>query len=140
MVVLLVEDDPGDRKLVMNALYQREVACDIKIATTGEEALEYLAHSSANQAESPRPDIILLDLNMPGMGGKEFLKQIKTDDDLCSIPVIVLTTSDSENDIEECYRLQASGYAQKPTSPAQFQKTVHNFVQYWFRTALLAKN
>ncbi len=104
-VVLLVEDDPGDQKLVKNALANQEMANELYIVGTGEEALEYLQRSNSTDAQSPRPNLILLDLNMPGMGGKEFLRCIKADDDLRSIPVVILTVSDSEIDIQESYKL-----------------------------------
>lgn len=139
VTVLLVEDDPADQKLTRLALASQEKNCDVYIAGTGEEALEYLQQSNDGNSQNPRPNIILLDLNMPGMGGKEFLKEIKADDDLCSIPVVILTTSDSETDIEECYKSQASGYMQKPTSPAEFEEVVKKFAKYWFVTSRTVK-
>ncbi len=115
-VVLLVEDDPGDQKLIKNVLANQEVANELHIVENGEEALKYLQRSNSEDAQSPRPNLILLDLYMPGMGGKEFLRCIKADDDLCSIPVVVLTVSDSEIDVQESYKLHAAGYIQKSAS------------------------
>jgi len=140
VTVLLVEDDPADQKLVKIALARQGKDCEIHIAKTGEEALIYLRQGNDAKLHNPRPNIILLDLNMPGMGGKEFLKEIKADDDLCSIPVVILTTSDSETDIEQCYKLQASGYVQKPASPIEFQQVVEKFAKYWFVTSQMVKS
>ena len=139
-VVLLVEDDPGDQKLVKNALANQEMANELHIVGTGEEALEYLQRSNSTDAQSPRPNLILLDLNMPGMGGKEFLRHIKADDDLCAIPVVVLTVSDSEVDIQECYGLHAAGYIQKSATADEFQKLMEKLSKYWFATSSFAKN
>jgi CheY-like chemotaxis protein len=139
-VVLLVEDDDGDQKLVKNTLINREIVNKLYVARNGEEALEYLQRSKSNSAESPRPNLILLDLNMPGMGGKEFLRRIKADDDLCSIPIVVLTVSDAEIDIQESYKLKAAGYVQKRESLKEFQKVVDELAKYWFETSSLVKS
>jgi len=139
-VVLLVEDDAGDQKLVKKALANREIVNKLYVVGSGEEALEYLQRSKCGDVESPRPNLILLDLNMPGMGGKEFLRRIKADDDLCSIPVVVLTVSDAEANIQECYRLHAAGYIQKSTSPERFQEVVCKLAKYWFEMSSLVKS
>ncbi len=139
-VVLLVEDDPWDQKMVRKALSNQEMLHELHIVGSGEEALEYLEHSRDGDKQNPRPDLILLDLNMPGMGGKEFLKCIKADDDLCAIPVVVLTVSDSETDIQECYRLRAAGYIQKSATVDEFQKLVEKLSKYWFATSSFAKS
>jgi CheY-like chemotaxis protein len=78
------------------------------------------------------PDLILLDLNMPGMGGQEFLKLLKSDEELSTVPVVILTTSDSDKDIVESFKLQASGYIKKPGSLTGFQEIMHNVTDYWF--------
>jgi len=139
-VVLLVEDDAGDQKLVKKALANREIVNKLYVVASAEEALEYLQRSKCGDVESPRPNFILLDLNMPGMGGKEFLRRIKADDDLCSIPVVVLTVSDAEIDIQESYKLKAAGYIQKSTSPERFQEVVCKLAKYWVETSLLVKS
>ena len=139
-VVLLVEDDPGDQKLVKRALSNQEMLHELHIAGSGEEALEYLQRSRDRDKQSPRPDLILLDLNMPGMGGKEFLRCIKADDDMCAIPVVVLTVSDSEIDIQECYGLHAAGYIQKSATVDEFQKLMGKLSKYWLATSSFAKN
>lgn len=138
-IVLLVEDDPGDQKLVKYALEKQSYDSSLKIAETGEEALEYLDRSKQNNEDSPRPDIILLDLNMPGMGGKEFLKQMKADQELCDIPVVIVSTSDSPNDIEDSYKLHAAGYVQKAPCPEELRRIIQKLSQYWFATSLLVK-
>ena len=132
ITILLVEDDPGDQKLIKNSLQQQKLGNEIFISESGEEALEYLAGSKAGNPECPRPELILLDLNMPGMGGKEFLKHIKADDELDTIPVVVLTTSDSEQDILESYKLHAGGYVKKPVTLAGFEQVMRELEAYWF--------
>jgi CheY-like chemotaxis protein len=141
-IVLLVEDDPGDQKLVKNALadQDQDVTNEFHVANSGEEALEYLQRSKIGDEQSPWPNLILLDLNMPGMGGREFLKRMKADDDLCAIPVIVLTVSDSEVDIQECYRLNVAGYVQKLASPEEFQTVVKKLAKYWSANSAVVKS
>lgn len=131
-VMLMVEDDPGDQKLIKNALLTQGVSIDLHIASSGEEGLSYLRQSKKNPARYPAPNLILLDLNMPGMGGKEFLKCVKNCDELCDIPVVVLTTSDSELDIQQCYKLHAAGYVQKPVEPAKLKVIMKRIIRYWF--------
>jgi len=137
--VLLVEDDPADQKLIKSALLDQKIGCSIHISENGEEALEYLRQGVQGRMVNNLPNVILLDLNMPGMGGKDFLKHIKAMDDLCFIPVVVLTTSDSQTDIEQCYKLKASGYVQKPASPKALKHALEKFMTYW-ATSLLVKN
>jgi CheY-like chemotaxis protein len=139
-VVLLVEDDPADQKLVKDAMVNQKMDYAIYVAENGEEALEYLQRSKYGDMESPWPNLILLDLNMPSMGGKEFLKHIKADDDLCSIPVVVLTASDMKTDIQESYKLQAAGYVQKSASPKEFQRVMDKLTKYWFEISSVVKN
>jgi chemotaxis family two-component system response regulator Rcp1 len=137
LVLFLVEDDPGDQKLVKNALSAQEAPIELRVVGSGEEALKYLTHNDNGDEENPLPNLILLDLNMPGMGGKEFLRCIKADENLNNIPVVVLTTSDSETDIEDCYKLHAAGYIQKPGSVEEFKKIMKETIEYWSTTALL---
>ena len=132
VVILLVEDDRGDQKLIKKALSNEKIINELHIANTGEQAWKYLQDSKNNADQTPIPDLILLDLNMPGMGGKEFLGLLKSDDQLSSIPVVILTTSDSEKDIIESYKLQAAGYIKKPGSLEQFQNIMRNLSEYWF--------
>ena len=132
VVILLVEDDAGDQKLIRQSLSSEKIINDLRIVNTGEEALKYLEHSKNGDDQAPMPDLILLDLNMPGMGGKEFLKCLKSDDELDAIPVVVLTTSDLDEDILESFKLQASGYIKKPATLQQFQSVMQNLSEYWF--------
>ena len=132
VVILLVEDDPGDQKLIKQSLANEKIINEFHITDNGEEALEYLQGSKDGNAKTPMPDLILLDLNMPGIGGKEFLQRIKSDDELCTIPVVILTTSNTDHDILESYKLQAAGYVNKPVSLEQFQEVMHGLTEYWF--------
>jgi CheY-like chemotaxis protein len=131
-IVLLVEDDLGDRKLVKKALANLEMPNELYVAASGEGGLEYLQRSKSGDAVCPRPNLILLDLNMPGMGGKEFLRRIKADDELDTIPVVILTTSDSEQDMLATYKLQAAGYIKKPPTLNGFREVFSQLQEYWF--------
>jgi CheY-like chemotaxis protein len=108
------------------------VGNDLRIVSTAEEGLEYLQRSKQGDEEYPMPDLILLDLNMPGMGGKNFLKKLKSNKQLNSIPVVVLTTSDADRDVLETYQLQAAGYIKKPASLEGFQEIMRDLTDYWF--------
>lgn len=132
VVILLVEDDIGDQKLTRQSLSKDKVGNDLRIVSTAEEGLEYLQRSKQGDEEYPMPDLILLDLNMPGMGGKNFLKELKSDEQLNSIPVVILTTSDADRDVLETYQLQAAGYIKKPASLEGFQEIMHDLTDYWF--------
>ncbi len=132
VVILLVEDDPGDQKLVKQSFREEHIANELKIVDCMEGAMEYLERSRLGHQECPMPDLILLDLNMPGMGGKELLKAIKADTEFNVIPVVILTTSDSEEDVIESFRLQAAGYVRKPVTLEGFQKAIADLTDYWF--------
>jgi len=130
--ILLVEDDPGDQKLIKRSMLEQRMTNKLYIVSTGEEALEYLKKSKEGNSETPWPELILLDLNMPGMGGMEFLRQIKSNEDFNVIPVVILTTSDSEQDILESYKLQAAGYVRKPVLLDEFCNIAKDISEYWF--------
>lgn len=130
--ILLVEDDPGDQKLIKTSMLEQKMTNNLYIVSSGEEALEYLEQSKNRNCETPWPELILLDLNMPGMGGKEFLRRIKKDEDLSIIPVVILTTSDAEKDILESYKLQAAGYIKKPVLLDDFCDVAKEVNEYWF--------
>ena len=132
VVILLVEDDLADQKLIKMSLSREKIINEIHIANNGEEALAYLQRSKNGDDETPMPDLVLLDLNMPRMGGKEFLKLLKADDELGTIPVVIMTTSDAEEDVLESYKLQAAGYIKKPMGLQEFQNVVQNLSEYWF--------
>ncbi|UCE49958.1 MAG: response regulator [Phycisphaerales bacterium] len=124
--ILLVEDDSVDVMTVKRALKDLEVASELVPAGDGEEALAYLADDG-----NAKPSIILLDLNMPKMNGMEFLKIIKVDDRLKKIPVIVLTTSNSEQDIAESFELGAAGYMVKSVDYKRFTEIIKTIDSYW---------
>lgn len=132
VTILLVEDDPGDQKLIKHSLIDSKMASDLYIVDSGEEALDFLYRRGNYGNGTPRPDLILLDLNMPGMGGKECLRQIKRDDRLRVIPVNILTTSDSDKDIMDSYKLHANGYLKKPVDLPEFKEIMKKIQEYWF--------
>jgi CheY-like chemotaxis protein len=111
---------------------EQKMANKLYIVSSGEEAVEYLKKSKEDNSETPWPELILLDLNMPGMGGKEFLRRIKDSEDFKMIPVVILTTSDSEKDILESYKLQAAGYVRKPVLLDAFCEVTKDINEYWF--------
>ena len=128
-IILLVEDDPADQKMVRYALDKQDITTQLEISGTGEQAIEYLLSTLNGQG---RPGLILLDLNMPGMGGMEFLKEIKSKEEFCDIPVVIVSTSDSRDDIENSYKLNAAGYVKKSTHPKEFAQTLEKIIRYWF--------
>jgi CheY-like chemotaxis protein len=132
VVILLVEDDPGDQKLVKQSFTREHIANELIVVNCMEKAMEYLERSRCGHKECPMPDLILLDLNMPGMGGRELLKAIKVDPEFDVVPVVILTSSDSEEDIMESFRLQAAGYVRKPITLEGFQKAITDLTDYWF--------
>jgi len=125
--VLLVEDNPADIRLTQEAFKKFRIHNKLEVVRDGVEAMEYL-HNQENEM----PDIILLDLNLPRKNGLEVLKEIKADDKLKIIPIIVLTTSDNSNDINESYKNYASCYITKPVSMMEFVKAIEKFKIFWF--------
>ncbi len=134
--ILLVEDNPGDVRLTQEAFKDGMLHNNLHVAMDGEQAMDFL-HRRGKFAEVPRPDLILLDLNLPRMNGREVLAAIKQDADLKRIPVVVLTTSQDEADITESYRQFASSYIVKPVSMEKFLKVVSSFKQYWLSVVKL---
>jgi CheY-like chemotaxis protein len=134
--ILLVDDDEGDIVLAKRALENGKIYNSMHVAKDGVEAMEFLNHIGRH-ANAPRPDLILLDLNMPRKDGREVLCDIKRDPHLRSIPVVVLTTSDSELDIANMYDLHANCYVTKPVDLAQFTKIVKEIKQFWFSVVKL---
>ena len=132
VTILLVEDDAGDQKLIKKSLLDQKIGNEVFVAECGEEALEYLSRSKAGDDGCLKPNLVLLDLNMPGMGGKEFLRRIKADEKLDTIPVVILTTSDSDQDVIESYKLYASGYVKKPVNPKELKEVIRKLEEYWF--------
>lgn len=133
-VILLVEDDPGDQELTRRALEDGGVAHELHVVDDGEEALDYLFRRGryAVSDDCPRPDLILLDLNLPKVNGRQVLEQLHNDTNLCHIPVVILTTSQLEKDIQQCYDSGASSYIVKPVGIDDFIRVVHCIGEYWF--------
>lgn len=128
--ILLVDDDPSDVLLTRKALQKSKIYNSLSVAVDGIDALEFLRREG-DYADAPRPDLILLDLNMPRMDGRELLAALKADDDLKRIPVVILTTSDADQDVVKTYDLQASSYVTKPVDLAQFTKVVNAIQEFW---------
>lgn len=130
--ILIVEDDLGDQKLIKAAISAAKQPVMIHSASSAEEAVEFLRLKVTEGDAESLPDLILLDLNMPGMGGREFLRRLKVDDVLRHIPVVVLTSSKAERDIVDSYRLQAAGYFHKPASLLELKDLMEGAQHYWF--------
>jgi CheY-like chemotaxis protein len=128
--VLLVEDSPGDVRLTQEAFREANGNIRLHVAADGVEAMAFLRRQGAHDA-SPRPDLILLDLNLPRMDGRAVLMHIKEDDDLKTIPTVILTTSDAEVDIVKSYQLQANCYLSKPVQLDAFESLVKSINDFW---------
>ena len=139
--ILLVEDSPEDFEATVRALRKAGLANPIFRCEDGDEALDYLHLRGryADPAKAPRPGIILLDLNLPGTDGREVLDAVKADDDLRSIPVVVLTTSTDERDIDRCYQAGANSYVKKPVDIGGFTTAVQRLRDYWFEVVILPR-
>jgi CheY-like chemotaxis protein len=134
--ILLVEDNPADVRLTQEALKEGKVRNNLHIARDGIEAIEYLRRVGKH-ASSPRPDLILLDLNLPRKDGREVLADIKADPELKAIPVVVLTTSAAEADIFKSYKLHANCYITKPVDLDQFVQVVKSIDDFWLTVVRL---
>ncbi|MCB0016117.1 MAG: response regulator, partial [Anaerolineales bacterium] len=131
--MLLVDDDPGDRELMRRALTDELNPCDLHMVKDGEEALDYLLRNGRFTGQAcPTPDLVLLDLNMPRMDGRQVLERMRSTRDLRAIPVVILTTSDHEEDILRTYSLGCNSYIAKPASMPAFIEIVRDLSQYWF--------
>jgi CheY-like chemotaxis protein len=130
--ILLVEDNPGDVRLTREALREGKVHNNLYIAKDGVEALAFLRREGAEFADAVRPDLILLDLNLPRKDGREVLEEIKADPSLRHIPVVVLTSSEAEQDIVRAYDLHANCYVSKPVDLDQFITVVQSIENFWF--------
>lgn len=137
--ILLVEDEPSDAHLVKMAIRENKIWCRLHHVIDGVEALAFLRYQGDQNADSSRPDLILLDLNMPRMNGYEFLAAIKADDVLATIPVVVLTTSDVERDVIASYKMGAASYITKPVDMEQFIDAIRQIDSYWFSLNRLPK-
>jgi chemotaxis family two-component system response regulator Rcp1 len=134
--LLMVEDDYGDVLLARKALLSAKIANNLSVASDGEQALGMLRRLGVH-ANQVRPDLILLDLNLPRMDGKEVLKEIKADPDLQRIPVIVLTSSSADIDILKSYELNANGYIVKPVNLERLKEIVASIESFWFTVVVL---
>jgi two-component system, chemotaxis family, response regulator Rcp1 len=128
--VLLVEDNPGDVRLTQEAFRDANSSIQLHVAPDGVEAMAFLRKQDS-YVNAPRPDLVLLDLNLPKMDGRELLHHIKQDDSLKTIPTVILTTSDAEVDIIKSYQLQANCYLTKPVQLEAFESLVKSITDFW---------
>jgi CheY-like chemotaxis protein len=134
--VLLVEDNPGDVRLTQEAFRDANVSVLLHVVSDGIEALAFLRREPP-YSEAPRPDLILLDLNLPKMDGREVLALVKADQEFNTIPIVILTTSDAEADILRSYQLQANVYLSKPVQLDAFESLVRSINDFWLTKAKL---
>lgn len=137
--ILLVEDNIGDARLAQEALKEAKVRNNLYIVGDGEEALDFL-QKKGKYAGVPQPDLILLDLNLPKKNGEEVLEEIKSNDELRNIPVVILTVSKSEEDISRAYNLHANCYITKPLNLDQFIEVIKNINEFWLAIVKLPPN
>jgi CheY-like chemotaxis protein len=134
--VLLVEDNPGDVRLTQEALKEGRIINHLNVVRDGVEATDYLWRRGKFQ-DAPRPDLILLDLNLPRKNGSEVLQEIKSDPSLRRIPVMILTTSKAQQDLQQAYDLHANCYIAKPVDLDQFLNVVRSIEHFWFKIVTL---
>lgn len=139
VIILLVEDDQGDQELTRRAMMHGKIKNDLHIVENGEEALDYLFGRGRyrDREKYPLPDLILLDLNIPRLDGKQVLKAVQADPVLRRIPVVVLTTSYQDADIQQAYESGAKSYIVKPVDIDQFTRVVQAIEEYWFQIVIL---
>ncbi|MET8267266.1 response regulator [Micromonospora arida] len=136
--ILVVDDDPGDVLMIEEALADSDVDKIIDVVSDGEEAMEFL-RAEGRHEQARRPDVILLDLNMPRMDGRQVLGAVKQDEDLRTIPIVVLTTSNADTDIVGSYTLQANAYVTKPIDLDDFNDVVRRIDEFFGRVVVLPK-
>ncbi|HSU33119.1 MAG TPA: response regulator [Bryobacteraceae bacterium] len=134
--ILLVEDNLGDIQLTREAFRQGRIAHRLSVASDGEEALSFLRRQG-KYANAPRPDLILLDLTLPKRDGREVLQDLKNDPELQNIPVVILTTSNAEQDIRRAYKLYANSYLIKPTQMDEFLRKIQCLETFWLKVVRL---
>lgn len=134
--VLIIEDNQGDIDITRDVFEETETKCNLNFVYTGEEALEFLRRKG-EYPNAPTPDIILLDLNLPGYSGREIIEKIKNDDAFKKIPVIVMTSSESQRDVYDAYSLHANCYIVKPIEMNEYVKIIKAIESFWFLTAVL---
>lgn len=136
--ILLVEDSPSDQIVIQRALEDGHIACDLTIAENGKQALDMLQNKPPHQESlGDLPDLIMMDINMPVMDGKEALHAIRKDDSIKHIPIIMLTTSSRDKDVMESYQLGVNAYLTKPVSDTEFLEIVRNVGLFWFEIVVL---
>jgi CheY-like chemotaxis protein len=136
--LLLVEDNPGDIRLTREALKNGQIHVNLSVVHDGVEAIDFLRHKG-QFADAPTPDLMLLDLNLPRKNGREVLSEIKTDPDLKRIPVLIMTTSRAEQDVNRAYNLNANCYITKPMDLDEFLRIVKAIEDFWLKTVTLPK-
>ena len=136
MDVLLVEDSPGDVRLTREAFREANGSVNLHVASDGVEAMAFLRREGVH-VDAPRPDFILLDLNLPRMDGREVLAHIKAEDGLRTIPTVILTTSDADTDILMSYELNANAYLKKPVTLEAFESLVRSINDFWLTKVML---
>ena len=136
ITLLLIEDGEADQQLVARALRNAKIKTDLHIVDNGEDGLAFL-RGDGELRDSPRPDLILLDLNLPRIDGKQVLREIRADENLKEIPVVMLTTSAEERDIIESYRLGVNAYITKPVEVQDFMESVQKLEDFWFDLVML---
>jgi len=137
--ILLVEDNPGDVRLTIEALREGKVRNNLSVVSDGMEAMAFL-HREGKYDGAPQPDLILLDLNLPKKDGREVLEEIKADDQLKHIPVVILTTSRAEHDVLRSYNLHANCYVTKPVDLDQFISVVKSIEDFWLTVVTLPRD
>ncbi|MCW3841353.1 response regulator [Micromonospora yasonensis] len=137
--ILVVDDDPGDVLMIEEALEDSDVEKIIDVVNDGQEAMEFLRREGRH-TDATRPDVILLDLNMPRMDGRQVLGEVKQDEDLRTIPIVVLTTSNADTDIVGSYTLQANAYVTKPIDLDDFNDVVRRIDEFFGRVVVLPRH
>jgi len=132
--ILIIEDNPGDVRLIQEAFKETGLPHRLNIVENGEQGLQFLRRQGKKYVNAPRPDLILLDLNMSHLDGRETLREIKSDRHLRSVPVVILTGSSHDRDIFQAYDLQANSYIVKPSDVDEFIETIKSVELYWFYT------
>ncbi len=135
--ILLVEDNPGDVRLIQEALRDEKDHIHLHVVTDGPDAIDFLYQRNDHE-NAPRPNLVLLDLNLPSLNGETILETIKSDPDLRKIPVVILTSSQANDDIEKSYQLHANAYLIKPVDPNAFMNAIQRLHRFWIDTAHLA--
>ena len=137
--ILLVEDNPGDIRLTQEALKENKIRNNLHVAKDGVEAMQFLRQINGFK-DAPRPDLVLLDLNLPKKDGREVLAEIKTDEKLRAIPVVILTTSDAEDDVAKAYQMYANCYVRKPINLNRFIDVIKVIENFWLSIVELPPN